>query len=242
MSKVSISIPKDWTELNDAQLKSLYHLISELELSTIEDVMVLLFWKWSGLEPVAFKDRETVEVKLGKQRHIFRGADVLNGIQQLSYIKELPNYPVRISELHSHPAYEDTLEDATFETYIACDNLYQGYLVTKDEELLQEMERLLYRCEDEFSEEERVSILYWWSGLKRYLSGKYLNLFSPAPADDRIGKRGNAVEESMNSMIRALTKGDITKEKTVLAQPLHRALTELDAQAREYAELKAKTK
>lgn len=38
-------------------------------------------------------------------------------------------------------------------------------------------------------------------------------------------------------MIRALTKGDITKEREILALDTHRALTELDAQAKEYQEL-----
>ena len=44
----------------------------------------------------------------------------------------------------------------------------------------------------------------------------------------------------MNAQIRALTKGDITKEAEVLALDTHRALTELNAQAREYKELNAK--
>ena len=42
----------------------------------------------------------------------------------------------------------------------------------------------------------------------------------------------------MNNQIRALTKGDISKEAEVLRMDVHRALVELDAQAREYEELK----
>ena len=45
----------------------------------------------------------------------------------------------------------------------------------------------------------------------------------------------------MNAQIRALTKGDVTKEQQVLALDTLRALTELDAQAREYEELKKKS-
>ena len=41
----------------------------------------------------------------------------------------------------------------------------------------------------------------------------------------------------MNAQIRALTKGDVTKEKEILAMDCWRALTELDAQAQEYQEL-----
>ena len=48
--------------------------------------------------------------------------------------------------------------------------------------------------------------------------------------------------EAMNTQIRALTKGDITKEQQVLQMDVHRALTELDAQAREYEEFKKHAK
>ena len=44
----------------------------------------------------------------------------------------------------------------------------------------------------------------------------------------------------MNAQIRALTGGDITKEKAVLAMDTWRALTELDAKARDYEELERK--
>ena len=46
----------------------------------------------------------------------------------------------------------------------------------------------------------------------------------------------------MNAQIRALTKGDVTKEAEVLALDTWRALTELNVQAKEYKELNAKTK
>ena len=44
----------------------------------------------------------------------------------------------------------------------------------------------------------------------------------------------------MNAQIRALTKGDITKERDILNMDTWRALTELDALAREYEEINRK--
>ena len=41
----------------------------------------------------------------------------------------------------------------------------------------------------------------------------------------------------MDAQIRALTKGDITKEKEILSLDTWRALTELNAQAKEYKQL-----
>ena len=46
------------------------------------------------------------------------------------------------------------------------------------------------------------------------------------------------LQESMDAQIRALTKGDVTKEAEVLQLDTWRALTELNAQAKEYEELR----
>ena len=48
------------------------------------------------------------------------------------------------------------------------------------------------------------------------------------------------LKDAVNAQIRALTKGDVTKEKEVLAIDTWRALTELDALAKEYDEFSQK--
>ena len=48
------------------------------------------------------------------------------------------------------------------------------------------------------------------------------------------------LKDAVNAQIRALTKGDITKEKEVLAIDTWRAFTELDAIAKEYDEFNQK--
>ena len=50
------------------------------------------------------------------------------------------------------------------------------------------------------------------------------------------------LQENMNTQIRALTGGDITKEREVLCMDCWRALTELDAKAKDYEELNKNTK
>ena len=50
------------------------------------------------------------------------------------------------------------------------------------------------------------------------------------------------MEASMNAQIRALTGGDITKEEIIRKANVWRALTELDAKAREAEELNKKLK
>ena len=51
-----------------------------------------------------------------------------------------------------------------------------------------------------------------------------------------------AILDQMNVQIRALTGGDVTKEEAVMKMDCWRALTELDAKAREAAEIKKMNK
>lgn len=94
-----------------------------------------------------------------------------------------------------------------------------------------------------FKPYERISIFYWFAALKDTFSRKFPDFFQPisaATGGNLLGSAAPSVEDAMNAQIRALTKGDVTKEKEVLALDTHRALTELNAQAREYKELNAK--
>jgi len=130
-----------------------------------------------------------------------------------------------------------------FETFIICDNLYQGYLQTQNDELLDQLGATLYGKSMAFKPYERISIFYWFAALKDSLSHKYSDFFQPisaATGGNLLGSSAPSFEDAMNAQIRALTKGDVTKEKEVLALDTHRALTELNAQAREYKELNAK--
>ncbi len=127
-----------------------------------------------------------------------------------------------------------------FEKFIIVDNLYQGYLQTKDDLLLDEIASVVYpKIKTPLKADERISIFYWVASLKDYFSRRYPDFFQPAGEVETNLLRAPSmnVEAAMNAQIRALTKGDVTKESEVLALDTHRALTELDAQAREYKEL-----
>ena len=57
-----------------------------------------------------------------------------------------------------------------FETFIICDNLYQGYLQTQQDDMLDELAKVLYPGLKKVSVAERISIFYWYASLKDYLS------------------------------------------------------------------------
>lgn len=88
--------------------------------------------------------------------------------------------------------------------------------------------------------EERISIFYWFASVKALFARKFTHFFMSAPMSKSLDLE-RQITETMNAQIRALTKGDITKENTVLKMDVWRALTELDAQAADREELKKQT-
>ena len=169
-------------------------------------------------------------------------------IQSLDWTDTLPTRPVRLERIGKYRALPADFQEVPFETFIICDNLYQGYLSTKDDALLDEMAAKMYDANNlKLTDAERLSVFYWFTSLKGYLAREFSHLFTPV-----INTNGsvdmfmpgisqyNLLKDAVNAQIRALTKGDVTKEKEVLAIDTWRALTELDALAKEYDEFNRK--
>ena len=75
------------------------------------------------------------------------------------------------------------------------------------------------------------------------LSDPHLLFFFRQLATDKPAPPiGEVLRTAMNAQIRALTGGDITKEEAVLSMDTWRALTELDAKAKEVEDIKRQTK
>lgn len=132
------------------------------------------------------------------------------------------------------------LHGVDFGTYLRCENLYQGVLQSQSDVALQSLAALLYPgLRKPLREWEQLMVLQWWSQIKEMFSGLFPHFFKPASGED-----GGGVDmaDVMNSQIRALTGGDVTKESEILALDTWRALTELDAKAREAEEFKRKIK
>lgn len=156
--------------------------------------------------------------------------------------------PVRLERIKGKRAITADFQGVPFETYIICDNLYQGYLQTQNDALLAELATHLYpglNCKPStLNDAEKISIFYWLASLKDFFSHRFSDFLQPASADNGnlLGGSpniGSQLQESMDAQIRALTKGDVTKESEILALDTWRALTELNAQAKEYKQLKA---
>lgn len=245
MQTISINfiVPQGWHELSDKQLRYVYQLIAS-EYAT-DEIKTLCLLQWSGTKVIGRQESGAYLLKKGKILFEITPMTLAGLLPHLDWLGSLPTVPVRISKINRQDALSADFAEVPFETFIICDNLYQGYLQTQDDALLDQLGATLYGKSMTFKPYERISIFYWFAALKETFSRKYSDFFQPmsetATGGNLLGSSAPSVEDAMNAQIRALTKGDITKEAEVLALDTHRALTELNAQAREYKELNAKT-
>lgn len=237
---IDFHMPQGWHELGDKQLRYVYELIAA-EHST-DEIKTLCLLRWSGTKVIGRQDSGSYLLKKGKLLFEVTSVTLAELLPHLAWLGSLPTVPVRLSKINRQQALPADFEGVPFETYIICDNLYQGYLSTQNDALLDQLGATLYGKSMTFKPAERINIFYWFAALKETLSKKYSDFFQPLAGVDDGNLLGSStsVEDAMNAQIRALTKGDITKEAEVLALDTHRALTELNAQAREYKELNAK--
>ncbi|MBO6251193.1 MAG: hypothetical protein J6N71_07590 [Muribaculaceae bacterium] len=243
---VDLKLPTGWEDLTDKQLRFFFGMIA-FGMSSAKLKAYCLF-KWSGLQ-VVHKYGNDWFCKLGKQKFVLTVEQVEQATHALDWLDNVPSMPVRISQIGKYRALKADFEGVPFETFIVCDNLYQGYLATRQDELLEEIAAHLYNTKRiKLTAAERVSVFYWFASLKGFLAKVFRHFFQPAAgangADGNMIEHGGSqyemLQNAVNAQIRALTKGDITKEKEVLSLDTWRALTELDAQAHEYEELNRK--
>ena len=243
-SSISINffVPQGWHELSDKQLRYVYQLLAN-EFAT-DEVKTLCLLQWSGTKVIGRQDSGAYLLKKGKILFEVTPLTLAELLPHLEWLGSIPTVPVRISKINRQHALPADFSEVPFETFIICDNLYQGYLQTQNDELLDQLGATLYGKSMTFKPYERINIFYWFAALKDTFSRKFPDFFQPidaATGGNLLGSSVASVEDAMNAQIRALTKGDVTKEREVLDLDTHRALTELNAQAREYKELNAKT-
>ena len=247
MEAFSISLPKSWSELSDQQLLFFFRQVArDLPL---EEVTAICVCKWAHLSVLC---RDGVHRVLVRQRSTKREVwladwQLAYASRQLSFLGAFAEMPVRISELRGAAAVAADLQGVAFEDYLAIENFYQGFLHTQSLECLADMAHLLYPLLSyrfTLSKAELLSVFYWFASVKLYFTKLFPNFFSAVPEGkgNLLGTAptaiGETLRQAMNAQIRALTAGDITKEARVLEMDCWRALTELDAKAKEAESLR----
>lgn len=256
---INLSVPTSWNELDDKQLRYVYSLIAN-DLS-LDEIKTLALIQWATpkvrVEGFSGKSKFLCSIRSLHSPHStlhfeLSTVQLAEAISSLDWLAELPASPVRLSKIRHHVAVDPDFQGVPFETFLMVENLYQGFLHTKDDTLLDELASLLYTKKSSpistlrspLSKSERFSVFYWVASVKEMFAKRFPDFFQPAAteAENLLGGSPNIgalLQESMDAQIRALTKGDITKEREILSLDTWRALTELNAQAKEYKQINA---
>ncbi len=252
---LDFKFPKSWKELNQRQLKAVLVFLSAYDKTTALLRITLFF---ANMVIVAKKEEYAlcrVATDKGLININLTAGDMLALTEAMQWVMEPGAHPVLLDELGGRKAIDKFLHGVPFETYIMLDNLYQGYLMSKNTEAVIDMANLVYSHTgvrndwpddsdevtlsriDKLQPYEIFAIFQWYTQLKAHFSKHFSHIFKRAG-----GGETQSVIEAMNAQIRALTGGDVTKEKDILAIDTWRALTELDAKAREAEEFKQSMK
>lgn len=254
---INISVPKDWSELSQQQLRFLLATMvrvnsvnKDLRFRSREDyaaqsaaqVQTICFLKWSGLKVICpYGDGWLV--KYDKKEFQLSAGTLADAASRLSWTKNVPVSPVRLDVVDGARAIPaDISSGLTFDSWLTCETLWQRYQAGPDDALLRQMAEILYSKENiKIDAAESLGIFYWWTAVKNMVSELFPNFFKKVDADGEPQPLlYDEMRRNIDAQIRALTKGDVTKEHEILALDAIRALTELDAQAREYDEIRKK--
>ena len=245
-----IAVPHPWRTLSDEQLLFFFRQFAR-DLP-MEEILTLCLFKWADLRVLCRTSDGSFLVMrrhAPKEQACLSVNEVQTAICALDYLRHFPTSPVRITHIGKTQAIEADFQGIPFSTFISCDNYYQGFLHTKNDALLKDLATLLYPSVNRkhLTKPYLYGCFYWFASLKWYFSGMFPHIFQPMPSEPEnlLGSSPNISEllrTAMNAQIRALTSGDITKESAVLAMDTWRALTELDAKAKEAEELRRQSK
>lgn len=236
-----LTCPRSWKEMTEEQLRYALHVIGCGMYSSIEGRTLLLL-RFTRIE-VEKKTADgwlcTVATEGKNNRHTFllQAWQVQDMIKQLEYVDSYEAFDVRLESIQGFKAVDPLLHRVMFQDYLNMEKYYQGYLATKEQRYALGLAELLYPGGvTAIDDAELTNCVMWFSYVKKELSKFFRHFFKPAPEG---GKPVDWIEQ-MNAQIRALTDGDITKESAVLEKDCWRALTELDAKAREAEEFRKK--
>lgn len=223
-SSFSIELPENWNALTVGEYRYILLLLS---IGFTPERAALSF--------TIRRIPEAIRRKIGPKK-IAAAAETMN------FLSTPPADPARrlphiIDETVT--AVHPLLANLPFGKYLILENYYQGYIQTLDDSALRLCARILYPALEDLPDDtlgsiDRLAVIHWLYALKTAYARLFPHLFKPARKDTPPTAR--EMQDQMNAQLRALTLGDITKEEQVKQIDTYRALTELDAKAREAEE------
>ncbi len=155
---INFRVPQGWHELSDKQLRYVYSLIAA-DHST-DEIKILCLLHWSGAKVIGKQDSGAYLLKKGGFLFEVTPMTLAELLPHIDWLGQLPTSPVRLSKINRKQVLPADFQGVSFETYIIVDNLYQGYLQTQSDDLLDQLASVLYNKPLKLKPYERISIFY----------------------------------------------------------------------------------
>ena len=245
MENINFELPTCWGELSQDELRWVYVRMARYS-GTGEHA-----WLSVASEFALKRGRITVLSPYGRnwlirykgKKQVMDREEFTAVCRSLEWLSGIPEIPLRLDHIDEAQAVDaDVIDVLPFSSWLTLENYWQGYNSTRDESLLREMARILYPDLPDgrrLSPAEKINIFYWWAAVKERVARMFPHFYR-STGENADTPDPDTIRRAIDAQIRALTKVDITKEGQVLEMTAARALTELDAQAREYEELNRK--
>jgi hypothetical protein len=250
---IELKAPQSWSELTQEQLRYVFYLMATFADMTV--VKTYMFVRFTGISVIE-KNRygwKCAYKPEGEKLKVFyiEAWQIHSFLKQLSWVDSTEDMDNRLDVVQGLQAVHPLLQEDTehkriisFGEYLCMEQQYQLFHETKKQEHIDKLASFLYRKPD-FSRpdelsltiEESLATIAWFANIKLVMSRAFPNFFRKATADDVTEL---SVLQSINLQLRALTDGDVTKEAEVKRVDCWRALTELDAKAKEAEDFRRK--
>lgn len=240
-----LNAPKSWAELTEDQWR---YVLTMMTVRSALEVKVLMLLRFCGIGVLQLEKTGLYKcyhiVEDGKKVVVYlEGWQVQQLIHTFDFIDGYEDYTVRLNAVGDLKPVEELLHKVPFEDYLALDKYYNGFLRNRNNtELLEKLGQILYLDKEgksdekqHFEEWQRLHCFLWFSHVKKEFARYFPNFLQPSSGLARKATDLSIIND-MNIQIRALTGGDVTKEEQIRKTDCWRALTELDAKAREAAE------
>lgn len=244
---LNLHVPHSWSELTQDQLHYVLYLLTqgwgEWQMRTY------LFARFAGIKVLnEKKDGWLCETELadGKTLRFFLQLwQVQSFCEAFDYVFDGMGADNRLDHIGLFKAVDVELHGVAFANYLTADNYFQSFLESDKSDLapLKAMACCLYLDGNgnepdniDCTDAELMGVFLWFMFVKQNFSTSFPHLFKSASDSGESYDR----REATDAQIRALTGGDITKEQLIREADVWRALTELDAKAREAEELDKK--
>lgn len=236
---VRLTCPTSWDALTQSQLRYILTLLSlGIEGVQLKTAVII---RLSGVKVVK---RDTRGWTFRHENRLFRltADQIASWLPQMDFLDQQDALAFPLDDIQGLHAVESRLHGVPFYDYLRMEIAWQGYLATRKDEPLLSLAHILYRDAKgrtvpgwQPSKAELMGVVLWYASIKKTLAVSFPDFFKPASGGDYDSYD---IRNATDAQIRILTDGDITKERDIFNADCWRALTELNARAREAAEMR----